>query len=247
MPSETAISSLMASLSCWEIAGYVSTGAVVAACAGEAIHELTRWFKLYDWWRKKGGAASALLLIAALAIEIPVQLKANSINEQIIGFLNRQTAELTSRNLDIQYDLIPRSLTGPEKRRLAEKIAGVAERIEVYSGDSSPMPGVPGDANVLVGDIIHAIADAKIVASGGGTSARLPFVGVRVYDQDVKRGRRIVEALEAAGVRAVDLSDHPEDPSMTAFPAIWVGLKPPRPKDWPSNALSSQDGQPPLP
>ena len=105
MPSEIEISSLMDSLSRWEIAGYCSTAAVVLGCAGESIHELTSWFRGVTWWRLHGGKISAWLLIAALAIEVPIQLKTNQISGHIIGRMNLKTAELNTRTAQSELEL----------------------------------------------------------------------------------------------------------------------------------------------
>jgi len=124
MAAAASLISLTASLSRWEIAGYVSTAAVTVGCAGEAVHELTRWFKSHCWWAKKGGAASALLLIAALAVEIPVQLKANSISGQIIGLLDKQAADTRLRAAEIERKYAWRIITPDQSAKILALLAG---------------------------------------------------------------------------------------------------------------------------
>jgi hypothetical protein len=93
MASAINASALIASLAIWENCGYAASLFVVIGCAGEAIHEFwPRLRKLSPWWDTKGGKASALLLIAALATEIPIQLKVNSISGLVIAELSREAS-----------------------------------------------------------------------------------------------------------------------------------------------------------
>jgi|GEM_PF-5693943 hypothetical protein len=92
---------LSESLSYCESAGYIVSVGVAIGCAGEFVHEWTTWFRTYSWWRQSGGKASALLLVAALAIEIPIQVHTNSLSGQIIAFLNNEAAQATKSTIDL--------------------------------------------------------------------------------------------------------------------------------------------------
>src|SRR5258707_798679 len=110
---------LMSSLSNWETAGYVAVAAVAIGGAGESIHELTSWFKRFPWWIDKGGKTSALLLIAALAAELIIQVKTNSLSGQIIAFLSDQAGAAHERAALIENNLLSeRRLTALERWRL---------------------------------------------------------------------------------------------------------------------------------
>jgi len=97
MASADDLNALTIALSSWEIAGYASLIAVAVGCAGEATHEFTSWFKRKSWWKANGGKASALLLIAALASELIIQIKTNSLSGQIIALLNDKAAFATEQ------------------------------------------------------------------------------------------------------------------------------------------------------
>jgi hypothetical protein len=86
------ISALMSKLSFWEDAGYVTLAAVAIGVAGEYIHEFSERFKRFPWGKANGAKASTLLLIAALAAELYVTIKINSISGQIIAFLSEETS-----------------------------------------------------------------------------------------------------------------------------------------------------------
>lgn len=115
---------LMDSLSSWERWGYLSAAAVTVGCAGEAVHEFTGWFRRYSWWAMHGSKASALLLVAALAVEIPVQLTTNSKSGRIIGLLNIQAAEARIRAAQIERKFAWRVITSDQGDRLVAALAG---------------------------------------------------------------------------------------------------------------------------
>ena len=96
------ISALISPLWGWELAGYAAVAAVAIGVAGESIHEFTDWFNASQWWRANGGKASALLLIAALAAELIIQVKTNSISGQIIAFLSDQAASTRERAANLE-------------------------------------------------------------------------------------------------------------------------------------------------
>src|SRR2546423_1276993 len=88
MVADIDLNALEASLSSWEIAGYASIAAVTLGVFGEYVHDFTSWFKKISWWNAQGGKVSTLFLIASLAAELCIQVKANSISGQIIAVLS---------------------------------------------------------------------------------------------------------------------------------------------------------------
>src|SRR6266852_4172440 len=98
MAADIDLSVLMSSLSCWEIAGYVSVAAVAIGVIGEFVHDFVPSLKnRLEWWNIWGGKISGLVLIAALAAELITQVKANSISGQIIALLSDKTATAVGR------------------------------------------------------------------------------------------------------------------------------------------------------
>ncbi len=86
------MATLGSTLSFWEIAGYVATGAVIAGVAGESVVEFTNWIADKDW-KATLGKASALTLIAGLALEIAAQVQVNTTSGQMIAFLNDEAGD----------------------------------------------------------------------------------------------------------------------------------------------------------
>src|SRR6266481_2131962 len=108
MASEIDLNALMASLSLWEIAGYVSVFAVAIGVAGEFVHDFVPSFRRQSaWWNSWGGKVSGLLLIAALAAELVTQVKANSISGQIIAVLSNEAATTRERAAVLERELQP--------------------------------------------------------------------------------------------------------------------------------------------
>ncbi len=120
MPSDIAISRLIASLDWWEYWGYWSVAAVAICCFGEYVHECTCWFRKFHWWNKNGGAASALLLVAALAAELAIQIETNSISGRVIAFLSDQAKQAELKTARLQMQVSWRQLTPEQATKLAE-------------------------------------------------------------------------------------------------------------------------------
>ena len=105
MAVEIDLSALMASQSCWEIAGYVSVAAVTIGVIGEFAHDFVPAFKRrWPWWSTWGGKVSGLVLIAALAAELVTQVKANSTSGQIIAVISDQAATTRERAAVFEND-----------------------------------------------------------------------------------------------------------------------------------------------
>jgi hypothetical protein len=133
------ISALISSLSGWELAGYAALAAVAIGVAGESVHELTAWFKTLQWWKANGGKASALLLVAALAAELIIQVKTNSISGQIIAFLSDQAASTRERAAKLEAIMTGRRLSQVEINLIGLELRPFASRdvvIGSYSGDA---------------------------------------------------------------------------------------------------------------
>ena len=79
----------------WERAGYFAALIVAVGCLGEYIHEIKDApIKTGSWWVRNGGKISARVLIAALVVEVLMQVKTNTVNGQISDLRSRQTAEV---------------------------------------------------------------------------------------------------------------------------------------------------------
>jgi hypothetical protein len=138
MASEIDLNALIASLSCWEIAGYSGLVIVIIGVVGEAVHEWVPLFS-YVWWRANGGRLSVLVLIAGLAIEGVAQVKANSISGQIIAFLSDRAATLEGANLRLrervvilEAKLAPKNLTDDQVSELTQRIRHLCAGAKAY-------------------------------------------------------------------------------------------------------------------
>jgi hypothetical protein len=206
MAVEASLISLTASLSRWEIAGYVSTAAVAAGCAGEAVHELTRWFKRYCWWNKKGGAASALLLIAALAFEIPIQVKANSISGQIIGRLSKEAAETRLRAAEIERKYAWRMVTPDQHTKIAAALAGYNFTLVLeYSLNDS-------EAFEYANELFHAVGDSPLKVVPHDMVPFQPPRGVRLNGPPGGDKDALGRALTSADIQFTVGSETPIGP-----------------------------------
>ena len=91
----------IASLSNWEVAGYLAVACVIVGVIGESVHEFTSWFKQYSCWESFGGKVSAFFLILALAGELLTQIQTNIASGQIIAFLNNEAAQANKSTKDL--------------------------------------------------------------------------------------------------------------------------------------------------
>jgi hypothetical protein len=105
MATDINLSSLMTSLSCWEIAEYVAVGAVIVGVVGEFLHDFGSSLKRrFSWWNSWGGKISGSVLIVALAVELITLVKTNSISGQVIAFIGDQAAETRERAAILEKD-----------------------------------------------------------------------------------------------------------------------------------------------
>src|SRR5215471_10655139 len=99
------LNALMASLSFWEMAGYVSLSAVAIGVAGEFVHDFVPSLKRKSaWWNAWGGKASGLVLIAALAAELFAQVRTNVTTDQITAVRNDQAADTRERAAGLERE-----------------------------------------------------------------------------------------------------------------------------------------------
>jgi len=178
----------MASLAWYETLGYWASALVVIGCAGEAVHEFTSWFGEFDWWRKSGGKASALLLVAALAMEIPIQLTTNSKSGIIIAFL-RDEAAREERNLNALEK--PRSLDSKQQ-------AAISAAVQAFHS-------IPWDASIIpTSDAIDLVQQLAAALKKGGWERRAVPFGFKLSNGDpivglaVRNGTVVAVANEKA-------------------------------------------------
>jgi hypothetical protein len=124
MASALDLNALMASLSFWEMAGYISVSAVAIGVAGEFTHDFVPWLRRKSaWWDKWGGKVSGLVLIVALAAEIVTQAEANSTSGQIIAVLEDEAAQTRERAARIEQAAAWRILNNAKAERFENAVA----------------------------------------------------------------------------------------------------------------------------
>lgn len=199
MESDISINSLMASLSFWEIAGYVSLFFVAIGVAGEFTHDFVPVLRRkWAWWDKWGGKVSGLMLIAALAAELVTQVKTNGTNAQIVALLGNDAAKANERTAEIMKTTAWRNLTPNQriilqKMFLAHPIAGI---------EMSTVQGDP-EAILFCNDIMTALNEVGAKIRNCDTVWELA-VGVRIPPFNDPERERLKEDLSAAGLDPID-------------------------------------------
>jgi hypothetical protein len=244
MAAEASIISLTASLSCWEIAGHVSTAAIAAGCAGEAVHELTRWFRRYCWWDKNGGAASALLLIAAIAFEIPIQIKTSSISGQIIALLEKQTAETRLRAAELERtleseraarvtlnkQLAPSVFTEKQNKEVVSTLVGRAVTLSIVFTQSPLIIRGAGEPEVYARELENAFRMAGCDVQGARPATNMVEAntsGIHLYKDRNREWVAILSALINAGITPYEISALSGFVDRLDHPLLIVGEKMP--------------------
>jgi hypothetical protein len=224
------ISELATSLSNWEFAGYLSLAAVAIGVAGESIHELTELGKKFIWWKCKGGKASALLLIAALAGELIIQIKINSLSGLIIAVLNDGAAKLEKESIQLRSDIerernirLPRQLTEEQVDTIANALRDKTERVHIVI-----QSGLEPKVYAMGFEMAFARAGIKILEYEMPYGASL--TGIMVYPAGAV-GKHAVETdpLWAALAKAKIYSGYTSTPKFFSTPpneeALYVGEK----------------------
>jgi SAM-dependent methyltransferase len=94
----------------------------------------------------------------------------------------------------------------PERTRANARAEGVAERVEIHTGDMRKLPFEDGAFDAVVSSFaIHNVPDAEGRRAAVAEIARVLKRGGRVAIADILYAGRYVETLRAAGMRDVSL------------------------------------------